>query len=116
MAVGKTISAKNAFAPLRPTLEILFAEASQDDKNSGFESAVFGMKFEGVVLRNGVALIKFSQPKVKNKMPAVAPRIFLEAIEKTAKQFPTVKKVELCEVGGTTFAFDIKPQIPKCQL
>jgi hypothetical protein len=47
-------------------------------------------------------------------MLSFAPKMFLEAVERTAKQFPNVKTVKICEVGGTPFAFDATPQIPKC--
>jgi hypothetical protein len=101
-------------SPLRLALTTLFGPVSEDDKKGGWESAVFGMKFEGVVLKNGVATVKFSQAREKRAMPKFAGQMFLEAVEKTARQFPTVKRVEICEVGGTTFAFDLTPQIPKC--
>jgi hypothetical protein len=101
-------------SPLRLALATLFGPVSKADQQGGWESAVFGMKFEGVVLKNGVATIKFSQGSGKRAMPKFAGQMFLEAVEKTARQFPTVKKVEICEVGGTTFAFDLTPQIPKC--
>ncbi len=100
--------------PLRVALESLFAGADKYELETGWESAVFGMRFEDVVLKNGVATVKFSQPKVKKEMPLFAPKMFLESVEKTAKQFSTVKKVEICELGGISNAFDITPQIPKC--
>jgi hypothetical protein len=106
--VPKTIS------PLRKSLELLFADTTAAEKQDGWESAVFGMRFEGVILKAGVATIKFSQPEEKRKMLSFAPKMFLEAVERTAKQFPNVKTVKICEVGGTTFAFDAAPQIPKC--
>jgi hypothetical protein len=106
--VPKTIS------PLRKSLEILFADTTPAEKQDGWEPAVFGMKFKGVVLKGGVATIKFSQPEEKVKLLSFAGKMFLEAVERTAKQFPTVKTVKICEVGGTTFAFNITPQIPKC--
>lgn len=113
MAVSREFP--KTISPLRVSLESLFAGATKYERETGWESAVFGMKFEGVVLKDGVATIKFSQPTEKKKMLSIAPKMFLEAVEKTAKQFATVKKVEICEVGGTTFAFDVTPQIPKCQ-
>ncbi|MBX7169874.1 MAG: GerMN domain-containing protein [Pyrinomonadaceae bacterium] len=112
MRVGREFP--KTFSPLKVALESLFAGATDYEKQTGWESAVFGMKFEGVVLRNGVATIKFSQPKVKNKKMGYAGKMFLEAVTGTATQFPTVKKVEICEVGGTGNAFDVTPQIPKC--
>lgn len=112
MKVGREFP--KTISPLRVSLESLFAGATDYEIKDGWESAVFGMKFKGVILKNGVATIKFSQPKEKRQMPDFAGKMFLEAVNGTAKQFPTVKKVEICEVGGATNAFDITPQIPKC--
>lgn len=112
MAVGRDFP--KTISPLRTALQSLFTEASETEKKDGWESAVFGMKFEGVVLNNGVATIKFSQPKLKREMPKFAAQMFLEAVQNTAKQFKTVKIVNICEVGGATNAFDVTPQIPKC--
>ena len=82
----------NAAAPLRPTLEALFAGATEDEVKNEFSSSTFGMKFVGVVLKNGTALVKFSQPPNETNYGSLGPFIFAEAIERTAKQFPTVKK------------------------
>ena len=90
----------------------------QDLKATAFEIRGEGTEYYGgklYVAINGKKRKIAEQAKGKNRMLAIAPRIFLEAVVKTAKQLPTAKKVEVCEVGGTFFAFDIKPQIPKCQ-
>ncbi len=113
MAVGREFS--KTISPLRVTLEALFAGATKYELETGWDSAVFGMKFVGVSLKEGVATIKFSQPKAKKSMPSFAPKMFLEAVEKTAKRFTSVKDVKICEVGGTGYAFEVTPQIPKCQ-
>jgi len=113
MAVGREFT--RTISPLRVALESLFAGATKYELETGWESAVFGMKFAGVSLKEGVASIKFSQPKTKKSMPSFAPKMFLEAVEKTAKQFSSVKEVKICEVGGTDYAFEVNPQIPKCQ-
>jgi len=114
MAVSKNIDAKSASAPLRPTLELLFSGADKADEGSGFASSTFGMKFEGVVLKNGTATVKFSQPPNQTNYGSLAPFIFLEAVEKTAKQFPTVKKVEICAVGETLIDAQLYEQFPRC--
>ncbi len=90
-----------ANAPLKPTLEALFKGAFENEVATGFDSSTFGMKFESVVLKNGVATVRFSQPKDQTNYGSLGPFIFLEAIEKTAKQFPAVKKVEVCAIGDT---------------
>ena len=114
IAVSKNIPAKDRIAPLRPTLEILFAEVGKEYENSGLTSATFGMKFEGVVLKNGTATVKFSQPPNETNYGSLAPFIFLEAVEKTAKQFPTVKRVEICAVGETLIDSQLDKQFQRC--
>lgn len=102
-------------APLRPTLEELFKKVTQYEEADGFGSPTFGMKFEGVVLKNGVATVKFSQPKNETNYGTLGSFIFAEAIEKTAKQFPTVKKVEICAIGDTLFDDQQERKFPRCK-
>ena len=102
-------------APLRPTLEELFRGTTEDEEQKGFSSATFGMKFEGVVLKNGVATVKFSQPPNQTNYGSLGSFIFLEAIEKTAKQFPSVKKVEVCAIGETLIDAQLEKQFPRCK-
>lgn len=114
MAVGRTIRAELAVAPLRPTLKLLFAGANESDIQSGFASTTFGLNFVGVVLKNGTATIKISEPQNNKKLKFSEAEIFLEAVEKTAKRFPTVKNVEICAIGETMFDAEIAQKIPKC--
>lgn len=103
-----------ATAPLRPALEALFAGPTKEEEAKGLSSSTFGMKFEGVALTNGVALVKFSQPSGATNYGSLGPAIFAEAIEKTARQFPTVKKVEICAVGETLIDSQLEKPFPKC--
>jgi hypothetical protein len=102
-------------APLRPTLEELFRGTTKDEDEKGFSSSTFGMKFEGVVLQNGTATVKFSQPKGETNYGSAGPLIFLAAIERTAKQFPTIKKVEVCAIGETLIDAQLEEQFPRCK-
>lgn len=102
-------------APLRPTLEELFAGATKDETEKGFGAVAFGMKFEGVSLKNGTATVKFSQPANETNYGTLGSFIFQEAIEKTAKQFPTVKRVVICAVGETLFDAQMDKPFPKCK-
>jgi spore germination protein GerM len=105
----------DAAAPLRPALEELFKGAYESEEKDGFGSSTFGMKFEGVVLKNGVATVKFSQPPNETNYGTLGAFIFLEAILKTAKQFPTVKKVEVCAIGETLIDAQLEQQFPRCK-
>jgi hypothetical protein len=111
-AVQRQVAAN---APLRPTLEELFQGPTADEAAKEFGSATFGMKFEGVVLKNGTAIVKFSQPANQTNYGSLGPFIFLDAIEKTAKQFPTVKRVEVCAVGETLIDAQLEKQFPRCR-
>ncbi len=101
--------------PLTPTLQDLFIGVAQNEEGKGFTSPAFGMKFEGVVLKNGVATVKFSQPKDQTNYGSLGPFIFLESIEKTAKQFPSVKKVVVCAIGETMIDSQMDKPIPRCK-
>lgn len=102
-------------APLLATLQMLFAGATDEEKAKGLSSATFGMQFEDVKLQNGNALVKFSQPRNQTNYGPQAPMIFAEAIEKTARQFPSVKKVEICAVGDTLIDAQLEKPFPKCR-
>jgi spore germination protein GerM len=104
-----------AASPLRYTLQMLFAGPSQEEMAQGFSSSTFGMKFEDVRLQNGVALIKFSQPPNHTNYGSMGPAVFAQAIEKTARQFPTVKKVQICAVGETLIDSQLEKPFPKCE-
>lgn len=100
---------------LKLTLDWLFAGGlSKDEEARGLASRAFGMRLEGVTLKNGVALVKFSQPAGATNYGSLGPAIFAEAIEKTARQFPTVKKVEICAVGETLIDGQPEKPFPKC--
>ncbi len=104
----------NPKAPLRPTLAALFGEIKDDELGYGFSNPTFGMKFEGVVLRGETATVKFSQPKNQTNYGTLGSYIFLRSIEKTALQFPTVKKVKICAVGDTLFDAQMDEPFTKC--
>ena len=73
------------------------------------------MKFEGVVLKNGTAIVKFSQPPNETNYGSLGPMIFAEAIEKTAKQFPTVKLVKNCAIGETAIDSELDRPFLRCK-
>lgn len=111
-AVEREVS---SITPLQGALSELFLGAYPSDEEKGFSSPAFGMKFEGVVLKSGTATVKFSQPAGATNYGTLGPFIFLEAIEKTAKQFPTVKRVEVCAVGDTLIDAQLDKQFPRCR-
>jgi hypothetical protein len=103
-----------AEAPLDATLRALFAGATDKEEQQGFSDSTFGMKFEGVTLRNGLAIVRFSQPKGQTNYGSLGPSIFAEAIERSSRQFPTVKKVQVCAVGETLIDSQLEKPFPRC--
>ncbi|MGI8669720.1 MAG: GerMN domain-containing protein [Aridibacter sp.] len=104
----------NPKVPLRPTLTALFNGANEDEAEQGFSSSTFGLKFKGVVLKSGTATIKISQSPNERNYGTLGPFIFLEAIKKTAMQFPTVKKVKICAVGETFIDSELEKPFSRC--
>jgi hypothetical protein len=104
-----------AETPLRLALESLFApQITPEEERQGFSTATFGMKFAGVELKNGMATVKFSQPPNETNYGSLGAGIFAEAIEKTAKQFVSVKRVRVCAVGETFIDSELETPFPRC--
>ena len=100
---------------LELTMGWLFSTTlSKEEEDRGLSLPTFGMRLEGVTLKNGVALIKFSQPEGATNYGSQGPFIFAKAIEMTARQFPTVKKVEICAIGDTLIDSQLEKPFPKC--
>lgn len=79
-----------------------------------FRLATFGMKIVGVTLQNGFALVKSSQPRNQTNYGSQGPMIFAQAIEKTVRRFPTVKKVQVCAAGDTLIDSQLEKPFPRC--
>ena len=88
--------------------------AMREEQDRGLSLPTFGMRLEGVTLRNGVALIKFSQPAGVTNYGSQGPFVFEKAIERTARQFPTVKRVEICAIGETLIYSQLEKPFPRC--
>ena len=100
---------------LKLTMDWLFGTTlSKEEEDRELSLPTFGMRLEGVTLKNGVALIKFSQPDGATNYGSQGPFVFAKAIERTARQFPTVKRVEICAVGDTLIDSQLEKPFPKC--
>lgn len=100
---------------LELTMGWLFSTTlSKEEEDRGLALPTFGMRLEGVTLKNGVALIKFSQPEGATNYGSDGPLIFAKAIERTARQFPAVKRVEICAVGDTLIDAQLEKPFPRC--
>lgn len=105
----------NPKVPLRPTLEALFGEVKKYEADYGFSSSTFGLKFEGVTIKKGTAVIKISQSPNDRNYGTLGAFIFVDAVKKTAMQFPTVKKVEICRIGETFIDAELAKPFSKCK-
>jgi hypothetical protein len=105
----------NAAAPLGAALETLFApNITAEEEKQNFYASTFGMKFEGVSLKNGTALVRFSQPPDETGYGSAGAGIFAAAIERTTRQFPTVRRVRICAVGETLIDSELLDPFPRC--
>jgi hypothetical protein len=105
-----------AKSPLREALASLFSpNITPEEDKQNYYSSTFGMKFEGVVIKNGTATVKFSQPPNETNYGSMGPMILAEAIEKTAKQFSTVKRVRICAIGETMIDSELERPFPRCK-
>ncbi len=100
---------------LKLTMDWLFGTTlSKEEEDRGLTLPTFGMRLAGVTLKDGVALIKFYQPEGATNYGSQGPFVFAKAIEMTARQFPTVKRVEICAVGDTLIDSQLEKPFPRC--
>ncbi|HEX8246904.1 MAG TPA: GerMN domain-containing protein [Pyrinomonadaceae bacterium] len=95
-----------ANAPLHNALEVLTAGATGREAKSGLADSHFGLEYNCVTLnRDGTAIVRFTKP-YEVEFPfneeyggELIPPLFIKAVERTAQQFPSVKKVVVCLDG-----------------
>ena len=104
----------NATAPLRNTLITLTNGITRAEENQGFVSVMFGIKFVSVRLENGTAYTYFTMPEGASFSGDLSPLVFRDAVERTALQFPQVKKVEVCLDGILDFWSEADEPPKKC--
>jgi hypothetical protein len=94
----------NAAAPLRPAMEALLNGPSSDEKQQGFYSlSTDGLSIVRVSLVNGAALVSFVHRKGTVWPGDLAPLTFQDAVERTLKQFPRVRRTIICVDGYLDF-------------
>lgn len=104
----------DARSPLRNTLIALTRGLTPAEERQGFVSVMFGIKFLSVRLENGTAYAYFTMPEGAMFSGDLSPVIFRDAVERTALQFPNVKKVEVCLDGVLNFWDESDDEIKKC--
>jgi hypothetical protein len=104
----------DAKSPLRNTLIALTGGITRAEEKQGFVSVMFGIKFVSVRLENGTAYAYFTMPEGASFSGDLSPLIFRDAVERTARQFPQVKKVEVCLDGILDFWSESDEPPKKC--
>ena len=99
----------SAAAPLYPAIAAMLAEPTEAEKKLGYVSAGYGgMKLDSVKLKAGRARIDLSRPITSDHNPGDLQTLYFEdAVIKTAKQFPSVKKVTVCVNGINEFGIGL---------
>ena len=108
----------DARSPLRPAIEALIAGPTSAESKEGYVGVTYGdLKLASVKLKRGVARIDFTREIRSDYNPGDLQTLrFQEAVEKTAKQFPSVKKVIVCVNGLNEFGIGLVLDAPgPCQ-
>lgn len=92
-------------APLRATIEAFIVGPTAEEEAKGFAGLVYGdMKLVSVKLKNGKARIDFTREIRDDYNPGDLETLrFEDGLIRTAKQFPSVKKVIVCVNGYNEF-------------
>lgn len=93
-----------ASAPARPALESLLAGPTATEKRRRLRALdAGGLKVGSLVIDNGVARVDFVSRGGKRWAGDLSPAEFRQAVERTLKQFSTVRRVTVLVDGKTNF-------------
>ena len=110
-AVTRKVSAKS---PLRGALLALTGGPTAAEEKRGYASSTWGIKLLSVKIKNGTAYTYFTMPEGAMFSGDNSPFIFEDAVEKTALQFPNVRKVVVCLDGILDFGSESEDPPRKC--
>lgn len=98
-----------AKSPLRPAIEALIAGPTAAEIDLGYVRVAYGdLRLVSVKLERGVARIDFTREIRSDYNPGDLETLrFQGAVVKTAKQFPSVKKVIVCVNGLNEFGIGL---------
>jgi spore germination protein GerM len=92
-------------APARTALEALLAGPNRTEIREGFKALDSeGLKLRSLVNRSGTWHVKFASKNGKTWPGTLSPARFQQAVIRTMKQFPTVRRVVVYVDGRTDFA------------
>lgn len=110
--VARTVSAA---APLRPAIEALLAGPTDAEKQQGFGALdVDGIYVVKVAVKNGTAYASFAHRKGTGWSGDLSPFSFGDAVERTMKQFPHVRRAIVCVDGAVNFGDESGGPIKRC--
>jgi hypothetical protein len=105
----------NAIAPLRPAIEALLAGPTSAEEREGFTALdVNGLSIVKVVVRQGTAYASFAHRRGMGWAGDLSPLYFGDAVERTLKQFPTVRRTVVCVDGVVNFGDESGGPVKKC--
>lgn len=108
------LRAINSTAPARSALEALLAGPTAAEQNSGFRALdTEDISITSLTVKNGEAHVSFERRGGERWAGDLAPATFRQAVERTLRQFPTVRRVIICVDGYRDFDSDIPSK--KCQ-
>jgi hypothetical protein len=93
-----------AAAPLRPTIEALLKGPTPQEKAQGFGVLdTNGLYIVKVAVKSGTAYVSFAHRKGTAWLGDLSPFTFADAVARTMKQFPHVRRTVICADGITNF-------------
>lgn len=96
----------DAADPLGGALQSLTKGETRAEEKRGLSSGTFGIRFVSVSVENGTALARFTVPENVSFSGENWTLYFIKAVERTALQFPEVKKVSVCLDGELDFGLE----------
>lgn len=102
-------------APLQGALEALVNGPTDDEAKHGYQAATYAedMKLASVKIKRRIAYAYFTRPPIQGSPPDLASLKFKEAVTRTAKQFPGVRKVVVCVNGQNEFGIGMVEDAPR---
>jgi hypothetical protein len=104
----------NAESPVRSALIALTGKVTRAEEKAKLFSPMFGIKLLSFKLKNGTAYTYFTMPAGEHFSGDNSPFVFKDAVERTALQFPAVKKVVICLDGVLDFWSESEEPPRKC--
>lgn len=101
-------------SPLRGALAALVGGPNEGERRRGLMGSTYGIRFLSVKLKGGVAYAHFALPNERGFPGDLAPSIFKEAVTKTVRQFPGVRRAVVCLDGDENFDDESGAPAKKC--